>query len=502
MAHENGENDEDDGRKRVVVIGNGMVGQRFMENLLELDVHDRCRVSTFCEEPRAAYNRVRLTSYFETRDPSALSMTSEFDEDGTTAWYDENGVEILMNDRAVSVDTTARTVTGKSGATLSYDAAVVATGSYPFVPPIPGSRKRPGVFVYRTIEDLEAMLAYVKDNGVKDAAVIGGGLLGLEAAKAVKDMGATSHIVEFAPTLMCRQIDEGGHNALVGKIEEMGLHVHCGARTAAFVGEDGTDDGESESPVAALRFENEGWEDLPVQMVVVSCGIKPRDELAREAGIEVGERGGVVVDDHLRTSAENVYAVGEIALHDNFIYGLVAPGYDMAKVAARHCAKELGLLDDVDEEMEDELLPSFTGADLSTKLKLLGCDVASFGVNQPKPDDEDVTNLVWDDPLTGVYRKLILNKAGNVLRGGILVGDAGDYSTLHKLAMSGAVLEVPAAELLPPPSARTAVTNGAETGAASEDPNAQICSCNDVSRGDIASVISEVRRTSFVRCFS
>ena len=216
----------------------------------------------------------------------------------------------------------------------------------------------------------------------------------------------------------------------------------------------------------------------------------------------MGERGGVVVDDHLRTSAENVYAVGEIALHDNFIYGLVAPGYDMAKVAARHCAKELGLLDDVDEEMEDELLPSFTGANLSTKLKLLGCDVASFGVYQPKPDDEDVTNLVWDDPLTGVYRKLILNKAGNVLRGGILVGDAGDYSTLHKLAMSGAVLEVPAAELLPPPSARTAVTNGAETGAASEDPNAQICSCNDVSRGDIASVISEVRRTSFVRCFS
>ena len=313
-------------KKKVVVVGNGMVGQRFMENLLKIDTDKQCQISTFCEEPRAAYNRVKLTSYFETRDPSALSMTSEFDADGKTVWYDDNGVELLLGDKAVAVDTAAKTVTGASGKVIPYDVCVMATGSFPFVPPIPG-KQRPGVFVYRTIEDLESMLKYAQENNVKSAAVIGGGLLGLEAAKAVKDMGVKSHIIEFAPILMCRQIDQGGHDALVGKIESMGLKVHCGARTESFVGQDGSTDMDSDSPVAALRFSNEDWDDLPVEMVVVSAGIKPRDELARnDEGIEVGERGGIVVDDQLRTTAEGVYAIGEIALHKNFIYGLIAPG--------------------------------------------------------------------------------------------------------------------------------------------------------------------------------
>jgi len=140
-------NDESD-KKRVVVIGNGMVGQRFMENLIDLDTDKKCTISTFCEEPRAAYNRVKLTSYFETRDPSALSMTSEFDNDGRTPWYEENNVELLLNDKVVSVDTKSKTVTGASGKTIDYDVAVFATGSFPFVPPIPG-KQRPGVFVYR-----------------------------------------------------------------------------------------------------------------------------------------------------------------------------------------------------------------------------------------------------------------------------------------------------------------------------------------------------------------
>jgi nitrite reductase (NADH) large subunit len=230
-------------KKRVVVIGNGMVGQRFMETLLE-DAGEDIQISTFCEEPRAAYNRVKLTSYFETRDPSDLSMTSEFDDEGRTSWYDENGVELYMKDKAVSIDTDTKTVTGASGRIIPYDACVLATGSFPFVPPIPG-KQRPGVFVYRTIEDLESMLDYAEKHNVKAAAVIGGGLLGLEAAKAVKDMGITSHIIEFADILMCRQIDKGGHDALVGKIEEMGLKVHCGARTESFVGTDGSTDNES-----------------------------------------------------------------------------------------------------------------------------------------------------------------------------------------------------------------------------------------------------------------
>jgi nitrite reductase (NADH) large subunit len=329
---------DDDGKKKVVVVGNGMVGQRFMEYLLKLDTNKECQISTFCEEPRAAYNRVKLTSYFEKRDPSALSMTSDFDTNGRTAWYDEQNVELLVGDKAVSVDTEHKVVTGASGKQIPYDVCVMATGSVPFVPPIPG-KQRPGVFVYRTIEDLEAMLNYAKEHNVKSAAVIGGGLLGLEAAKAVKDIGIQeSHIIEFAPILMCRQIDQGGHNALVGKIEEMGIQVHCGARTEAIVGSDGSTNMDSTAPVSALKFSNEDWDNLPVQMVVVSCGIKPRDDLARAAGLAVGERGGVVVDDQLRASAPGVYAIGEIALHRNFIYGLIAPGTLYCFIFPKSCS--------------------------------------------------------------------------------------------------------------------------------------------------------------------
>jgi nitrite reductase (NADH) large subunit len=471
-------------KKKVVVVGNGMVGQRFMENLLKLDADQNLlQISTFCEEPRAAYNRVRLTSYFETRDPSALSMTSDFDDQGRTTWYDDQGVELHLRDKAVSVDTAAKTVTGASGKVLPYDVCVMATGSFPFVPPIPG-KQRPGVFVYRTIEDLESMLAYAEEHNVKSAAVIGGGLLGLEAAKAVKDMGLESHIIEFADILMCRQIDAGGHDVLANKIQDMGLKIHCGARTESFVGADGSTDMESDSPVSALRFSNEGWDDLPVQMVVVSAGIKPRDELARDAEIAVGERGGVVVNEQMKTSVDSVYAIGEIALYNNFIYGLIAPGYTMSDVAAQCIAQDLGVMPVVEE------LPAFTGADMSTKLKLLGCDVASFGVNQPRPDDEDVSYLTWNDPVNGVYRKLVLNKAGTKLRGGILVGDAADYDRLHKLSVdSDEELQESPAMLLAPPSARGGVV---EEETISDDPATQVCSCNDVTRGTIAEAVQEL----------
>ena len=167
-------------------------------------------------------------------------------------------------------------------------------------------------------------------------------------------MGVTLHIIKFAPILLCRQIDKGGHNALVGKIEELGLHVHCNAQTEFIVGKDGSTNNESMAPVAALQFSNR-WDDMPVQMVVVSCGIKPRDELARAAQIKVREHGGVVVDKQMQTSAEVVYAIGEIALYKNFIYGLIALGHTVADVAAKCVASKLGML----EETSDEV-PSFT----------------------------------------------------------------------------------------------------------------------------------------------
>lgn len=297
----------------------------------------------------------------------------------------------------------------------------------------------------------------------------------------------THHILSSSYTLLpiiSHQIDQGGHDALVGKIEDMGLQVHCGARTESFVGEDGSTDADNMSPVSALRFSNEDWDDLPVQMVVVSAGIKPRDELAHDTDIAIGERGGIVVDEQLKTSADGVYAIGEIALYNNFIYGLIAPGYDMAGVCAKTVAEEeLGIELGLNEE------PAFTGADLSTKLKLLGCDVASFGENQPSPDDTDVSDLVWNDTIGGIYRKLIFNKAGTKLRGGILVGDASDYSKLHKLAMQGGELPENPAMLLAPQSARGGEVEEEEL---STDPSTQICSCNDVTRGQITDTILEL----------
>lgn len=340
--------------------------------------------------------------------------------------------------------------------------------------------------MYRTIDDLQSMLKFATENGVKSAAVIGGGLLGLEAAKAVADMNIESHIIEFAPILMCRQIDQGGHNALVGKIEALGIKVHCNARTSAIVGTDGSHDDESNAPVASLSFSNEGWDDLPVQMIVFSAGIKPRDELARSASIDVGERGGVIVNNKMQTSVKDIYAIGEIALYNNFIYGLVAPGYDMAAVASKVIAKSI-----LGDKLKLNLEPKFEGADLSTKLKLLGCDVASFGLNQPNLDDKDISELIWNDAVNGIYRKLIFNKDGSKLRGGILVGDASDYSKLHQLATASTDLrgEIPALLLIPESARLSSYGVIAESVI---DESSLVCSCNDVTAGTIAAAVVEI----------
>src|SRR5262249_45882793 len=214
-------------------------------------------------------------------------------------------------------------------------------GSAPFVPPVPGIDKK-GVFVYRTIEDLERIIAYGRT--VKKAAVIGGGLLGLEAAKATYDLGLETHVVEFAPRLMPRQIDDAGSKVLVGKINALGVRVHLNKNTKEVLGN---------GKVEGMAFADGG--ELDVKMIVVSAGIKPRDDLARTCGLTVGQRGGVVVDDHLRTSDPAIYAIGEVALYGGMVYGLVAPGYEMAEIAAANlCGQER----------------VFKGADMSTKLKL------------------------------------------------------------------------------------------------------------------------------------
>lgn len=432
-------------RKTVVVIGNGLVGHRFCEKLVEFDETGAYRLVTFCEEARPAYDRVRLTSYFGHRDPAKLAVAR-------LDWYRENGIEIHVGDRARRIDRSRRVVVSEAGVSVPYDRIVLATGSTPFVPPIPGIDKR-GVFVYRTIEDLDAIIDYA--GTARSCAVIGGGLLGLEAAKAAYDLGLATHVVEFAPRLMPRQIDDAGSHLLVRKIERLGVHVHLGKSTRQVLGN---------GRVAGMSFSDGAG--LDVDMIIVSAGIRPRDELARECGLTVGERGGIAVDDRLRTSDPAIHAIGEAALHRGRVYGLIAPGWEMAEVAAGRLAGK-----DV----------HFRGTDLSTKLKLMGVDVASFGEYEASP--EDAVPLVVEDPFSGVYRKLLFSPDGTKLVGGVLVGDAKDYAALSMLARTGEDLQVAPSEL-----ARV----GAEDALASSPgigDSAQICSCNNVTKAGICSAI-------------
>ncbi len=443
----------DSAKKNLIVIGNGMVGHRFTEALVECDQAKQYNIATFCEEPRAAYDRVGLTSFFAHRDAEQL-MIARLD------WYAENGIQIHIGDRANKIDRKKRVVTSEKGASLDYDVVVLATGSYPFVPPVEGIQKR-GVFLYRTITDLEKIIDY--GQSVKRCAVIGGGLLGLEAAKAAYDLGLETHVVEFAPRLMPRQVDDAGSRILVKKIEELGVRVHLNKSTKEVTG-DGC--------VNGMIF-NDG-DTLEVDMIIVSAGIRPRDELARDCGLDVGERGGVAVNDHLQTSDADIYAVGEVALHGGMVYGLVAPGYEMAEtVAANLCGHQRG----------------FTGSDLSTKLKLLGVDVASFGDYESKLDHGQP--LVFEDPFAGVYKMLQFDRAGRRLVGGILVGDAADYGTLSSLAKSGDPLPCSPGELMGVGGSR-----GAALGADAIGDHAQVCSCNNVSKGDIRAAIADKNLTS------
>jgi nitrite reductase (NADH) large subunit len=436
-------------RRTVVVIGNGMVGQRFCERLVEFDRERRYRVVTFCEEPRAAYDRVGLTSFFAHRDAEKLMLARR-------EWYAENDVELHVGDRASAIDRQARVVRSDKGIQIAYDFAVLATGSFPFVPPVPGVEKR-GVFVYRTVEDLQNIIAYA--GRARRCAVIGGGLLGLEAAKAAFDLHLETHVVEFAPRLMPRQVDDAGSRILVGKIESLGVRVHLNKSTKAIHGN---------GCVERMEFADGG--SIDVDMVIISAGIRPRDDLARQAGVEVGERGGVAVNDRLETSDPQVFAVGECALHSGMVYGLVAPGYEMAEIVAANLTGE-------DRR--------FQGADLSTKLKLMGVDVASFGAHDAAA--ARATPLVFEDPFAGVYKKLLFSPDGQRLLGGILVGDAADYGRLSMLAKAEAPLPCKPHELI----VGAASPGAAAAGLDGMPDSAQVCSCNNVSKGALCAAIRD-----------
>ncbi|TVZ86636.1 nitrite reductase large subunit NirB [Streptomyces sp. BK340] len=437
----------------IVLVGHGMVGQRFLEALGERGLTATHRVVVLCEEPRPAYDRVALTSYFSGRTPEELSMTD-------TEFIEAHGIELYVGDPAETIDRAARKVTARSGQVFEYDTLVLATGSYPFVPPVPG-KDAEGCFVYRTIEDLLAIEAYAKAKA-QVGAVVGGGLLGLEAAGALKGLGLTSHIVEFAPRLMPVQVDEGGGAALLRTIEDMGLTVHTGVGTQEIVVDEA-------GAVTGMKL-SDGSE-LATDLVVFSAGVRPRDQLARDCGLTVGERGGITVDEQCRTVSDpHVFAIGECALAaDGRVYGLVAPGYEQAETAAAAIAA-----DETDQ-------PTFTGADLSTKLKLLGVDVASFG--DAHGTTEDCLDVVYSDSRAGLYKKLVIGRDGTLL-GGILVGDADAYGTLR--ALTGSVPPVSPESLVLPAGAGS----GAQLGPSALPDEAIICSCHNVSKGTIRGAVT------------
>jgi nitrite reductase (NADH) large subunit len=435
--------------RTLVVAGNGPVGHRLVEALRENDVTGQWRVEVYAEEARPAYDRVALTSYVDTWDPAALQL------DGAT-YEGDDLVTLHLGDPVTAIDRTARKIQTASGATVEYDALVLATGSYPFVPPIPG-HDLPGCHVYRTIEDLDAIRVDAERSvrGRRSALVVGGGLLGLEAAKALRDMGLSPHVVELAPRLMPLQVDDGGGGLLRGLIEKLDVTVHPGTGTQSI-----------EQDRGRLLAKLGNGTELDVDLVVFSAGVRPRDQLARESGLEVGERGGIAVGPDCRTSDENIYAIGECACVNGMVYGLVAPGNAMAEVVA------------------DRLLggeSAFERGDLSTKLKLMGVDVASFGDAHAKT--EGALEVVFNDAVTGTYKKLVVSDDAKTLLGGVLVGDASQYPLLRPLV--GRDLPGDPAAMISPAGGAPAVGIGALP------DDAQVCSCNGVTKGAINGAISE-----------
>ncbi|MEU2174439.1 nitrite reductase large subunit NirB [Nocardia sp. NPDC019219] len=433
-------------RKTAVVVGHGMVGHRFVEALRSRDTEGRWQVIILSEEQLPAYDRVGLSSYVGAWDASALALPGN-------EYTGDELVELRLGQSAESIDRAARKVTTSSGDILAYDALVLATGSYPFVPPVPG-HDRPECFVYRTIDDLDGIRAAAEAAGPGAVGVVvGGGLLGLEAANALRLLGLTPHVVEYNTRLMPAQVDEGGGAILERLVTDLGLHVHTGVGTSAI---------EAAGQGVKVTLSDETV--IDAGLVVFSAGVRPRDQIARDAGLEVGPRGGIITDLGLQTSDPNIWAIGECAAVEGVCYGLVAPGYSTAEIVADRLLGGAG---------------EFPGADMSTKLKLLGVDVASFG--DAHGVTEGALSVVLHDAAKGTYAKLVVSDDAKTLLGGILVGDATAYSALRPLV--GRPLPAEPAALISPA--------GAELGADALPDDAQICSCNNVSKGAICGAIAD-----------
>jgi len=433
---------------KVVVVGNGMVGYKFCEKLVAKNTSGLFQITVFGEEARPAYDRVHLSEYFANQSSDHLTLAP-------IEWYKKNNIQLFLGDPVNYIDRENKKVKSFHGIEIEFDYLVLATGSSAFVPKIDGIEKD-GVFVYRTIEDLDMIIDYGKRARV--GAVIGGGLLGLEAAKALLDMKLNTHVIEFAPRLMPRQLDEEGSEILKMKMNELGLSIHLNKNTSCMAGDES---------VKSLKFAD--GSEIEVDMVVISAGIKPRDEVASLAGLEVGKRGGIVVNNKLQTTDPNIFAIGECALHKEMIYGLVAPGYEMADVVVSNL---------IGEEKE------FAGFDMSTKLKLIGVDVASFG--DCFGTMQECKTISYQNKSKGIYKRINVSADGKLLLGGILVGEASAYNMLLQTVKNKLAIPADPEELI-------LGSRGGESskgsGIGSLPDEALICSCENVSKGAICSSI-------------
>ncbi|KSW15279.1 nitrite reductase large subunit NirB [Cellulomonas sp. B6] len=437
--------------RHLVVVGGGMVAQRLVEALRDRDTAGTWRVTVLAEEPRRPYDRVALTSYFAGRTPDDLAL-------GDAALWDDPLVTLVRGDAVTVVDRAARTVTAASGRTYAYDHLVLATGSSAWVPPLEGADLE-GVFVYRTLDDVAALRGHVTrlaEQRPVRGVVLGGGLLGLEAAGALDALGARATVLQVDTHLMSAQVDLGGGEALRRLINRLGIGVRTQARTTRVL---------PHRRGGVGRVELADGTRLDADVVVVAAGVRPRDELARTSGLEIGPRGGVVVDDTCLTADPHVSAVGEVACIQGVCIGLVAPGYTMAEVTV------------------DRLLggrAAYPGADTATKLKLAGVDVASFGDAFARTPG--ALEVVWADPVAGVYKKLVVSDDARTLLGGVLVGDASAYASLRPMV---------GRELPGDPGAFLLPAGGAGAPDLELPDEATVCSCNNVTAGSIRHAVTD-----------
>ncbi|GLB33513.1 putative BFD-like [2Fe-2S] binding domain containing protein [Lyophyllum shimeji] len=503
-------------RRRVVVVGFGMVGVAFVEKLLNYDSKENGGnsyvVTIIGDEPCVAYNRVGLTQYFSHRKIENLYLNSE-------EWYSSHvsGRLVYQTDSLVEqINSEERKIHTNKGLQISYDICVLATGSHAALPPyVSPSRAQStgGVFVYRTVADLDRMIAFADGKAVRRAAVIGGGLLGLEAAKALLDLGTVPQVtlVERNEWVLSRQLDGEAGRMVLEQVRALNVEVLLSTRVKDLV----TEPAEHTEVIKGLRLE--GDETYECDMVVFAVGIKPRDELAAVSGIATGARGGFLVKDDLSTSVPNIYAIGECASWNGETYGLIAPGIEMADILAFNFTEGL-----------THKMRSMAPPDLSTKLKLLGVNVASFGdyfadrkpadaVTRPgrrgkgstalaaapeltdsqfavngqvstttaAPVSNGVRSLVYHDPFSYVYKKYLFTADGKYLLGGMMIGDVTDYTKLVSMVKKRKPLEIPPGQLILGVPRKEGESDGDDL-----DEDAQICSCHNVPKSAITSCVA------------